>query len=677
MKRTVISRGKTVTEAVNLGLELLGVTKENANIEIIETGSKGLFGIRSKPASVKVSVIQPSKQIPGELISDLNTDWNEKKGEIENYLKLNPSPRSVEGKVWVEEGRIMAQASPDNYPLISPVTGAQIRKNGTLIDQTVTVTELDQISITLDEDRIEPVWKITVDEDLMKVTLSVIPGYRLYRRLLDSAPSAHLIIEFEEIRQPISIVPELITSFLRDQMITYGILYDNILKACNTTEPGSFPIALGLLPIQGTNGSFEKAFDTLARNVQPKTRNDGTVDYREIKEFPTVSEGQILGQIKPPVSGTPGVNVKGEDVPPLPVSAVVPLEGKGTIWTENGTQAVAIKAGMPQIHQHGLRVRVAIIPKLLHGGDVNMETGNIHFQGDVEITGSVQDNMKIEASGSILVHGNANMSNLNASQSLIVHANIISSKITVGKGSMLHAEMEPMLKEISVKMRSLKSAIEQISQAAAFKMNDFNASGLRPLLNVLLRGKFKSFNDTLHQLNEKINLNKSYLDEDWHLYAKQIHSGFLNTLNSHFRGIGDLEDFQQVTEYLHSMVEPPVENSIFAKFNYAHNSNIYSGGDISISQGCYNSMVYCQGYMEVYGFLKGGVYFANRGLIINEAGTEGNVTTKLHTPEGSDIQIRKAYTGTTVQIGKQVHTFTKDTLQIHARLNEEGELILS
>lgn len=60
--------------------------------------------------------------------------------------------------------------------------------------------------------------------------------------------------------------------------------------------------------------------------------------------------------------------------------------------------------------------------------------------------------MKVETSGSVVVHGNVNMANINASQSLIVHANLISGKITIGKGNLLNAEMEPLLKEIADKI---------------------------------------------------------------------------------------------------------------------------------------------------------------------------------------------------------------------------------
>lgn len=49
--------GKTVDDAIEKGLKELGIKKEKVDVEIIEHGSKGIFGlIGSKPAKVKLTV---------------------------------------------------------------------------------------------------------------------------------------------------------------------------------------------------------------------------------------------------------------------------------------------------------------------------------------------------------------------------------------------------------------------------------------------------------------------------------------------------------------------------------------------------------------------------------------------------------------------------------------------
>ncbi len=55
MSKFVEKSAKTVEEAVKLALAELGLDEENAKVEIIEEGSRGLFGLGSKDAIVRVS----------------------------------------------------------------------------------------------------------------------------------------------------------------------------------------------------------------------------------------------------------------------------------------------------------------------------------------------------------------------------------------------------------------------------------------------------------------------------------------------------------------------------------------------------------------------------------------------------------------------------------------------
>ncbi len=55
MSKTVKKSAKTVQEAIRLALAELKVTESEASVEIIEEGSKGLFGIGAKDAVVQVT----------------------------------------------------------------------------------------------------------------------------------------------------------------------------------------------------------------------------------------------------------------------------------------------------------------------------------------------------------------------------------------------------------------------------------------------------------------------------------------------------------------------------------------------------------------------------------------------------------------------------------------------
>lgn len=88
--RSVEMAGRTVDEAVENGLKVLRITKDKVKVEVIEEGSKGLFGfLGTKPAKVKITVKENSEMVAKKFLKDvldnmdINCDINVKdEGEI-------------------------------------------------------------------------------------------------------------------------------------------------------------------------------------------------------------------------------------------------------------------------------------------------------------------------------------------------------------------------------------------------------------------------------------------------------------------------------------------------------------------------------------------------------------------------------------------------------------------
>lgn len=83
--------GKTIEEAINAGVEKLGIERENANYDIVSTPKSGFLGFGSKPAVVKFSVEQPD-----EVVADKPEEVKKEiKKEIKNEVKTEKKPSSV------------------------------------------------------------------------------------------------------------------------------------------------------------------------------------------------------------------------------------------------------------------------------------------------------------------------------------------------------------------------------------------------------------------------------------------------------------------------------------------------------------------------------------------------------------------------------------------------------
>jgi len=70
MKKIEIN-GKTVDEAIENGIRELKCKKEDVTVEILEQGSRGLFGLGSKPAKVILIVINNYETVARKFLNDV------------------------------------------------------------------------------------------------------------------------------------------------------------------------------------------------------------------------------------------------------------------------------------------------------------------------------------------------------------------------------------------------------------------------------------------------------------------------------------------------------------------------------------------------------------------------------------------------------------------------------
>lgn len=73
--------GKTVDDAIESGLRELGIKRDKVDIFIIDHGSKGIFGLGSKPARVKLTVKNDSEAVARVFLRDI-LDKMDVKAEI-------------------------------------------------------------------------------------------------------------------------------------------------------------------------------------------------------------------------------------------------------------------------------------------------------------------------------------------------------------------------------------------------------------------------------------------------------------------------------------------------------------------------------------------------------------------------------------------------------------------
>ncbi|MFC0213599.1 flagellar assembly protein A [Paenibacillus chartarius] len=689
MGKSFVSKGKNIQEAVDVALQYLHTHQDEVDIVILENETRGLLGIGAKPAVVRVTIkdcelaeSQPDLLTDPSVLLDLLNKLEqgmELSGSLAESADSEQTAEDAElhGKVWVRDGHIFCKEAPDVYPLVTPAVGMKLYINDELIEKTTVVSENFLIVVDIDEEVKEPEWELLLSEDKMSVKLKIIPGYRKRRRLKDMDPSSHIQLEIEEKTIPAIIETDPIMDKLKELGVVYGIDYVELAAACTSEHPGTFVIAEGSQPRRGKNGWFAPLNSTEIKKGL-KERENGSVDYREIQEFPTVVPGQVIGSIEPPVEGVHGTTVTNELVPPPEVYPLHVREGKGISLVDEGKKIIATDAGHPEIVIKGQLAKISIIPKIVINKDVSLETGNVRYAGAVEIHGSVQDGMLVEAKGDVSIRTNMNRAKVTAGNSIIVHKNIISSQVSAGNRNIMNAEMAKLLGEIITQVKFMLGAIDQLSKVSAFKVASFSRTGLGPLIKILCDGKFKTFPPLVGTFIHKINSSAEWLDEEWIKLAEQMKRGFLMIHSAEFKSLEDLRNFiGSAEEVLVSSAGPANDVPCFIKGALVHNSLVYSSGDIHISgQGVYNSKLYAGGTVRIDGYVRGGDIYGEAGVVIGEAGARGGSETKISVGADGTIRIRHVLEDTLIQVGPRMHKFLVGASNVYARLNDKGDLQL-
>jgi uncharacterized protein (DUF342 family)/ActR/RegA family two-component response regulator len=217
-----------------------------------------------------------------------------------------------------------------------------------------------------------------------------------------------------------------IKSLIKKRGIKYGVAGDveiqKFLKNC--TDPHEkFVVARGIAPSVGKPAQIAYHFNTES-DTAGVINEDGSIDFKARGDSPFVKRGQLLAEKQPMEQPRTGMDVFGET---LLVGDVddIPLEGgDGTELSEDGLTLTATITGQPSMDVKGV---ISVLETFTVKGDVDFKTGNINFNGNVVVMGTVKEGFVVECEelianeingGIIRIRGDLKVSNG------IVNANI-------------------------------------------------------------------------------------------------------------------------------------------------------------------------------------------------------------------------------------------------------------
>lgn len=216
-----------------------------------------------------------------------------------------------------------------------------------------------------------------------------------------------------------------IESVLTDQGITTGIDEQKIHQLCQVINHKRQPIlkeliAQGEEPVLGIDAMIKYHFNTESKTLLEED-DQGRINFKELNLINNVQEGDLLAEKISAVPPQSGINVYGRPVIPPPPKDVDFVAGNNTRSSSDGKQCFATIAGEAKLEKKMIHVS----PVLTISGDVCLDTGNVTFNGTVQVFGDVRSGFYIKAKRDIIIHGMVESAELTAGGDIFIKNGIV------------------------------------------------------------------------------------------------------------------------------------------------------------------------------------------------------------------------------------------------------------
>lgn len=244
-----------------------------------------------------------------------------------------------------------------------------------ILDGEDTVCFLERI----DCPELEETYSIEVAQDNMQVTLRFYPASQTgTRATMDS------VIRDLRFR---NIVYGIQMDVLQDHFMSEGIYCTDLV------------VAKGKEPRHGTDANIKYYFNTDV-HARPTLKDDGTVDYFHLNMINPCKKGQLLAEIIPEDEGEYGTTVQGAKIKPRQVKKAHLEFGRNIEISEDRRKITSMVDG----HVSLVEGKV-FVSDVYEVENVDLSTGNIDFEGSVQVRGNVSSNFVIRAGGNVIISG--------------------------------------------------------------------------------------------------------------------------------------------------------------------------------------------------------------------------------------------------------------------------------
>lgn len=583
----------------------------------------------------------------------------------------------IDGKIIVHNPRVGGCLAVI-YP---PDDGVAIMVNGEILEEAATVKEEDQIEVNplalMEDGRIE----VKISPDGLAASLAVFPRVTSNFSLLEAAMTTKLkpeVTKTETLENVFTLADA--EAELEKNKVVFGKDFAALKNVVEQATGEWQIVARGERLQKGKNGFIEFLINPEVEKVTYEEVK-GKADYRERYRFPLVKKDDLIALVHPPVTGIPGQSVTGKIIVPPAVKDATIRCGEGVTLREDGCKVAALKDG--RLVASGNQIKV--IDSLVHRGDVDLKSGNLRFNGDMQIFGNVMEGMKVEIQGDLYVEGNGYEAFMSAGGGVHVTGNLVQCKIDGGLNFAFLQESFQCLEKICIAYGSFWSNVQKVvSVLRERKQNVIDGHTVGFTIKSVLERSAPVLRGYMVKLEQL--LNKTKTGGEQIPYLREV-LNFLKELNAFSPKIMDLQklkDWVNKLESLRADLGATLEDIPVLNAFYVQNSHIKHSGEINIiGPGCYQSILQAGKGVQVQGIFRGGLITAAgevrvkefAGMVDTAGRREKKKTVGIKVPSEAAIYFEKVHGDTVIQVGKLVYRFDREYTKIKASHDRESGML--
>ncbi|QSO55497.1 EAL domain-containing protein (plasmid) [Alicyclobacillus curvatus] len=499
----------------------------------------------------------------------------------------------------------------------------------------ILVQENDNIFV--ESHNVEPTSRLLTRESPDKMEVIVVrqitPGEQY--QLADKEESAHIVLEIKsEAVYPGQLATESIIEVLQSCGYQGTLDESAIEQLCNARETTEVTVLRGKRPIAGTPNSYTeieqpREYDPLHRRMKTST----------------VSVGMKVATLTRGTPGVHGYNVFGERLEP-PLLGASPTVGPGVV--EIGDMLVALRNGRLVFTKN----KIDVVPELVIGHNLTSKDGNVDFDGDVIVYGSILDGAYIQSSGTVTVHGSVMCATVMGERGVFVSGSIVGSQVIAGQSKFLYQKTEPTLRRCITEYQRFRQEYKTLLQHA--QNHPDKAANIPMIAYVLLEQRHPMLLSIFEQLSNDF---RDLSSRDA-VFAQLTHE-----LRSKWLVIQRTKIHEQDVEFLHEQLVnflDRVQTIASAepadiRVNTVTSSILRATGKIVVKgSGVSTSTLESEDTILIKGSVRGGFMIAKHTVRVYELGTKSATETAVKVVDNTGlISIKIRHSNTVLQVGKQ------------------------